>query len=89
LRQKSKKLHISKHKQPHAAERMVNHLRGLPIRDGIDETGFDGYSTIVVDCDNRGPVTLWTQPPAPQPGERDHYDVFIARIAEAYRHRFS
>src|SRR3989304_1883931 len=32
LRQKSKKLHVSQHKQPHAAERMVSHLRGLPIR---------------------------------------------------------
>ncbi len=35
LRQKSAKLHVSKHKQPHAAERMVNHLRGLPIRDSV------------------------------------------------------
>jgi hypothetical protein len=84
LRQKRKKLYISKHKQPHAAERMVNHLRGLPIRDSVDGTGFDAYATLVVDCDNQGPVTLWTDPPAPQPGERDHYDTFVKRIAEAY-----
>jgi hypothetical protein len=88
LRQKSKKLHVSRHKQPHAAERMIKHLRGLPIRNTIDQTGFDAYATIVVDCDNQGPTTLWTAPPAPQPGEPDHYDSFLRRIAEAYRSRF-
>jgi hypothetical protein len=88
LRQKSPELHVSKHKQPHAAERMVNHLRGLPIRDSVDETGFDAYATIVVDCDNQGPAFLWTDPPAPQPGERDHYDTFIARLSDAYARRF-
>jgi len=89
LRQKSKrKLHVSKHKQPHATERMVNHLRGLPIRDTVDGTGFDAYATIVVDCDNQGPVTLWTAPPAPHLGDRDHYDTFLKRIADAYTVRF-
>ena len=84
LRQRSKELYVSKHKQPHAAERMVNHLRGLPIRGSVDETGFDVYATVVVDCDNQGPTTLWTAPPAPQPGDRDHYDTFIERVANAY-----
>lgn len=84
LRQKSKKLHVSEHKQPHAAERMVKHLRGLPIRDTVEGFGFDAYATVVIDCDNRGPATLWTDPPAPQPGERDHYETFVRRIADAY-----
>jgi hypothetical protein len=84
LRQKSTTMHVSKHKQPHAAERMINHLRGLPIRDAIDQTGFDAYATIVVDCDNQGPTTLWTAPPAPQPGDRDYYETFIERIAAAF-----
>jgi hypothetical protein len=88
LRQKSTELHVSKHKQPHAAERMVNHLRGLPIRDVLDASGFDAYATIVVDCDNQGPAFLWTDPPAPQPGDPDHYDKFIARISDAYASRF-
>jgi hypothetical protein len=88
LRQKSKKLHVSQHKQPHATERMVNHLRGLPIRQSVDETGFDAYATIVVDCDNQGPATLWTMRPAPQPGDHDHYDTFIEKIAKAYAARF-
>ncbi len=89
LRQRGGELHVSKHKQPHAAERMVNHLRGLPLRDAIDAAGFDAYATIVVDCDNQGPATLWTDPPAPQPGDRDHYDQFISRISEAYTARFT
>ena len=88
LRQKGEELHVSKHKQPHAAERMVNHLRGLPIRDALDETGFDAYATVVVDCDNQGPVMLWTKPPSPQPGDRDHYEVFVKRIVDAFAERF-
>jgi hypothetical protein len=88
LRQKSAELHISKHKQPRAAERMVNHLRGLPIRDGVKGVGFDAYATIVVDCDNQGPAFLWTDPPSPQPGDRDHYETFIARLSDAYASRF-
>jgi hypothetical protein len=84
LRQKSKKLHVSEHKQPHAAERMVNHLRGLPIRDTVEGFGFDAYATVVVDCDNQGPTTLWTDPPAPQPDDRDHYERFVRRIAQGY-----
>lgn len=89
LRQKSPELHVSKHKQPQAAERMVNHLRGLPIRDTTSMTGFDAYATIVVDCDNQGPAKLWTRPPAPQRGESDHYDTFVARIAKTYAIRFA
>jgi len=88
LRQKGGELNVSKHKQPHAAEKMVNHLRGLPIRDAVDGIGFDAYATIVVDCDNQGPVSLWTRPPAPQSGDRDHYITFVTRIAQAYSARF-
>jgi hypothetical protein len=88
LRQKGGELHVSQHKQPHAAQKMVNHLRGLPIRDAVDGIGFDAFATIVVDCDNQGPAFLWTDPPAPQAGERDHYDTFIRRLADAYATRF-
>ncbi len=80
---------VSTHKQPDVTERMVRHLRGLRIRDGIGQVGFDAYATIVINCDNRGPATLWTAPPAPQPGDPDHYETFIARIARFYTERFS
>ncbi len=89
LRQKNaEELHVSQHKQPRAAERMVNHLRGLPIRDAADGVGFDAYATIVIDCDNQGPAFLWTDPPAPQPGDADHYDTFISRLSSGYASRF-
>jgi hypothetical protein len=88
LRQKSQELHVSKHKQPQAAERMVSHLRGLPIRDSLDAAGFDAYATVVVDCDNQGPAFLWTDPPSPQPGDRDHYDTFLNRLASGFSERF-
>ena len=87
LRQKQRSpapLDLTTHKQPHAAGSMVNHLRGLPQRAGAGSVGFDAYCTFVVDCDNQGPATLWSQPPAPQPGEKDHYETFLKRIAEAY-----
>jgi hypothetical protein len=80
---------VSRHKQPDVTQRMVKHLRGLPIRDDIGEVGFDAYATIIVNCDNRGPVTVWTDLPAPQPCDRDHYETFIAHVARFYADRFS
>jgi hypothetical protein len=81
---------ITRHRQPAVTESMVAHLRGLKIRDAIGEVGFDAFCTIVIDCDNTGgPCTLHTRPPAPQPGDRDHYGTFLKRITEAYTERFS
>lgn len=80
---------ITKHRQPHVAERMVEHLRGLLVRDAVEGIGFDAYATVVVDCDNQGCGKLWTGPPAPQPGDPDHYETFISRIARFYSERFA
>jgi hypothetical protein len=77
------------HKQPHAAERMIEHLRGLPIRTDRAGIGFDAYATIVISCDNQNPATLRTTAPAPQPGDRDHYDTFVQSIAKGYAERFA
>ena len=90
LRQTSRKsLHISRHKQPDVTARMIQHLRGLPVREGVGQVGFDAYVTIVVDCDNQGEVKLWTSRPAPQPGDSDHYDTFLQQIGRLYAERFS
>ncbi len=89
LRQKvRRKPHISEHKQPQAAGRMVEHLRGLPIREEVGQVGFDAYTTLVLSCDNQNEAVLWTEPPAPQLGDRDHYDTFLARISRFYSERF-
>ncbi len=80
---------VSKHRQPEVTQRMVAHLRGLPIRERVGQAGFDAYATVVIKCDNQGPATLWTGTPAPQPDDRDHYETFITRIARFYTERFS
>ncbi len=80
---------VSKHRQPLVTARMINHLRGLRIRDSIEEVGFDAFCTFVVDCDNQTNCVLFRDEPAPQPGERDHYDTFIDRISRYYAERFS
>lgn len=81
-------LRVTIHKQPQAAERMVKHLRGLPIRDSVEGEGFDAYCTMVVECDNQSGCSLWTALPAPQAGDRDHCETFVKRIARFYPERF-
>jgi hypothetical protein len=88
LRQHGVELYVSQHRQPAAAEKMVNHLRRLPVREGTTGVGFDAFATVVVDCDNQGPASLWTAPPAPQRGEADEYHTFLARVSAAYAERF-
>lgn len=90
LRQTSpRRIHISHHRQPEVAARMIQHLRGLPIREAVGQVGFDAYATIVIDCNNQHNVRLWTAPPAPLPGNPDHYETFLARISRLYAERFS
>ena len=89
LRQEtSERLYISPHNQPRVAQRMIEHLRGLPIREQVGAIGFDAYCSLVVECDNQSDCTLCTAPPAPQSGDRDHYDTFMDRIARFYTERF-
>lgn len=82
-------VYVSKHRQPDVAAKMVQHLRGLRLRPQVGAPGFDAYCTIVVDCDNQGPASLWEAPPAPQRGEPDHYETFVTRIVAAYHARFA
>lgn len=90
LRQtRRRKPYVSRHRQPNAAAAMVQHLRGLKIRDRDDDVGFDAYCTFLVDTDNLTYARLWTALPAPQTGELDHYDTFISRLAQFYKERFS
>lgn len=89
LRQRdANSLHLSAHDQPVVAARMIQHLRGLRIRDDVGQVGFDAFCTFVVDCDNQAGCALYTGFPAPQPGDPDHYDTFIERITRFYKERF-
>lgn len=89
LRQREgKPIEMTRHRQPEAAKGMVEHLRGLRFRDQVGEVGFEAYSTIVIDCDNQGPATLWADPPAPQPGELDDYETYLQRVC-GFWERFS
>jgi hypothetical protein len=84
LRQKSAEMHVTKHKQPQAAAKMLKHLQGLPIRDQPEGVGFDAYCSVVVKCDNQVPATLHAKPPAPQRGDPDEYSTFLKRISAVY-----
>lgn len=89
LRQKSRKnIFYLPHCQPDAAASMIQHLRGLPIREVVGQQGFDAYCTFVVKTDNISSASLWTDPPAPQPGENDHYQTAVSRITRFYAERF-
>lgn len=80
---------VTQHHQPDVTQRMIDHLRQLPVRDGTDAVGFDAYCTFVLDLDNQGHVRLHTALPAPQAGNLDHYDTFLERICHLYSKRFS
>lgn len=82
-------LKVTAHRQPDVTASIVGHLRGLPIRDKVGAVGFDAYCTIVVDCDNQTYCRLHTEPPSPQPGDRDHYGTFLRRLAACYVERFA
>jgi hypothetical protein len=89
LRQRSPTdLHWSRHRQPDVTASMIRHLRGLPIRDRVGLVGFDAFAQVVIECDNQRGARLWTDPPAPQPGDRDYYDTFLARLSAFYIERF-
>lgn len=76
------------HRQPAAAQGIIDILRGLHRRADVSEVGFDAFATIVIDCDNLGPCKLYEDPPAPQKGDRDFYNGFIDDISCAYAARF-
>jgi hypothetical protein len=79
----------SDHDQPRDAQLAVGKIRQLPKRSKTGNTGYDALSIVVVDCVNDGsPVTLFTNPPAPQPGDIYYYASMIARLAHIYSTRF-
>lgn len=81
--------HFSKHRQPDAAESVIEKLRELPRRTSDQQSGFDGLAAIVVDCVNDGsPVQIVSKSPAPPPGDVLNYVNMISRVANEYDTRF-
>ena len=79
----------SRHNQPKDAAGVVEKLRELPRRSRDGEEGYDAFAILVVDCRNDGsPVTLVTEPPAPQLGDVDHYQMAVHRLAQLYEQKY-
>lgn len=77
---------VTLHRQPEAAEKAIEVVRGLPRRSGTVGRGYDGLAIVVVDVvnDGRSPARLVTTAPAPERGDPFHYDAMITRIANEY-----
>jgi hypothetical protein len=88
LRQVADAPFVTQHRQPQAAAGIVNHLRGLKLREIASDVGFDAFCTIVIDCDNVSCATLVSDPPAPQPSDPDSYKTYVDRVARFYEERF-
>jgi hypothetical protein len=68
---------------------VVEKLRELPRRARDGEEGYDAFAILVVECRNDGsPVRLVTEPPAPQPGDVDHYEMTLHRLAQLYEQKY-
>lgn len=80
---------ITSHKQPHAIQRTLEKLEEIPRRSKETEEGFDAFGALVVDAKNDGsPVTVSSQPPAPQPDDIFEYEAMIRRTADLYASRY-
>jgi hypothetical protein len=72
------------------AQETVTMFKGLPVRSSLERDGLEANGMILVHLDNITweQARLWTQPPAPQPGDPAHYDSFIRTICNRYQERW-
>lgn len=79
----------STHRQPDDTLRIIEKVGALPRRSQSSEVGFDGMGITVLDFNNDfGPVSLVSDPPAPQSGDSFHYGSMIVRMANEYDAKF-
>jgi hypothetical protein len=79
----------SVHRQPRAAQLVVDKVKQLPKRAGVVGAGYDALAIVVVDAANDGsPIRLISSPPAPQAGDIYDYASMIDRTAHIYATRF-
>jgi hypothetical protein len=75
---------------PHAIVRTLEKLEEIPRRSGPGQEGFDALGIVLIDLRNDGsPVSVHTDPPAPQPGEVFHYEQMLNRIVHGYEVAFA
>lgn len=68
----------SENPQPRSTELIVDKMRQVRIRDSAVGTGFDAVGVIAVHCRNDdSEISVDSAPPAPQPGDRVHYDAAV------------
>lgn len=80
---------VSRHNQPRDAASVVAKLRELPRRSRDGEEGYDAFAILLVDCPNDGtPVQVVSDFPAPQPGDIDHYEMAVHRLAQLYEQKY-
>ena len=80
---------VTQHVQPRHAAEVIEKLREIPRRSRDGEEGFDVFAIILVNCRNDGsPVFLESDAPAPQPGETDHYEMAVHRLAQLYEQKY-
>jgi hypothetical protein len=80
---------INEHVQPKAVNVVLKKIAELPRRSGTTGSGFDGIGITVLDLENLGgPVTILSEPPAPQKADPFFYDGMIVRMANEYDSRF-
>jgi hypothetical protein len=80
---------ITKHDQPRVTESAIANLLDIPRRTRTGVPGFDALAILLVHAANDGsPVSVVTEPPAPQPGDPTEYSAMIARVAHLYESRF-
>lgn len=69
---------------------MVAKVEELPRRSAAAGYGFDAVGIVLVDIrDDGSPVTVVTDPPAPQPTSDFHYDQMVRRVVAHYDFRFN
>lgn len=83
--------HVSVHKQPAAAQTVLDMVENLPRRTSTSAVGYDGLGVVALKLRNDGttPVTVHTAAPAPKPGDIFHYETMLRRMANEYDSAFS
>lgn len=80
---------VARHRQPGDGVRTVNKLAEIKRRSKMGQEGFDAFGILCVKMHNDGsPVDVWTDPPAPAPGDVLHYDSMVRRLQQCYESRF-